>query len=148
MAELRFYGANPSKPGWFLSNFSHHPILVSGKLFPTTEHYFQYMKFSETDIEWAEAIRNTKTPLEAKRLGSSRDHDLHPRWDKIRDDVMLNALRAKCEQHADVKTGLLGTGSAVLIEASPYDWYWGCGANGRGKNKLGLLLMRLREDMS
>ena len=31
-----------------------------------------------------------------------------------------------------------------LIESSPYDYYWGCGGDGSGKNRLGKILMEVR----
>jgi predicted NAD-dependent protein-ADP-ribosyltransferase YbiA (DUF1768 family) len=31
------------------------------------------------------------------------------------------------------------------VENSPIDYYWGCGADGSGKNNLGLILMEVRE---
>lgn len=43
---------------------------------------------------------------------------------------------------------LLSTNSKNLIEASPYDYYWGCGNDGSGQNRLGKLLMELRLELS
>lgn len=34
-----------------------------------------------------------------------------------------------------------------IVEDSPIDSYWGCGADGLGKNMLGKLLMKLREEL-
>jgi hypothetical protein len=34
--------------------------------------------------------------------------------------------------------------TAPLVEASPFDAYWGCGRSGKGKNRLGQLLMQVR----
>ena len=31
----------------FLSNFSKHPVTIDGKRWPTTEHYYQAMKFTD-----------------------------------------------------------------------------------------------------
>jgi ribA/ribD-fused uncharacterized protein len=60
---------------------------------------------------------------------------------------MYDALMAKFTQNEDAKQVLLSTGDNTLIEDSPVDWYWGCGANGKGKNRLGILLMRLRDEL-
>jgi len=35
-------------------------------------------------------------------------------------------------------------GDESIVENAPGDYYWGCGANGNGKNGLGVLLMELR----
>jgi ribA/ribD-fused uncharacterized protein len=42
---------------------------------------------------------------------------------------------------------LLGTGKKELVENSPFDKYWGIGANGKGKNRLGMLLVQLRNEL-
>jgi predicted NAD-dependent protein-ADP-ribosyltransferase YbiA (DUF1768 family) len=42
----------------------------------------------------------------------------------------------------------MDTGNEELVENSPYDYYWGVGRNGTGKNRLGILLMKLREELS
>ena len=60
---------------------------------------------------------------------------------------MRNAVLAKFEQHADIRAILLDTGSAKLIEHTTNDNYWGDGGDGSGKNKLGLLLMEIREKL-
>jgi len=42
---------------------------------------------------------------------------------------------------------LVETGDRELIENSPMGYYWGCGLTGAGKNRLGVLLMELREEL-
>jgi hypothetical protein len=39
------------------------------------------------------------------------------------------------------------TGHEELIEDSPIDFGWGCGADGSGQNKLGQILMRIRREL-
>ena len=47
---IKFYSVT-DEYGEF-SNFARHPIKLSGKVWPTTEHYFQAMKFeSKSDQE-------------------------------------------------------------------------------------------------
>jgi len=43
---------------------------------------------------------------------------------------------------------LLDTRPAYLIENSPSDKYWGCGRDGSGQNKLGVLLMQVRDELN
>jgi len=47
---------------------------------------------------------------------------------------------------SELRELLLGTGHRELVEASPFDHYWGCGADGSGQNRLGRLLMKIREE--
>lgn len=58
------------------------------------------------------------------------------------------ALRAKFAAHPAIRKTLLDTGSATLIEHTEKDRYWGDGGDGTGKNRLGVLLMRLRDELN
>jgi ribA/ribD-fused uncharacterized protein len=42
---------------------------------------------------------------------------------------------------------LLLTGDHILIEDSPIDYFWGCGADGTGENYLGKILMSVRGEI-
>lgn len=127
----------------FMSNFAHYPIVIDGVKWATTEHYFQAMKFVGTRHE-AE-VRAAPTPKEAANRGRDRARPLRADWERVKDDVMRRALRAKFEQHEDICDRLLATGEATLIEKTSGDYYWGCGTKGTGRNMLGVLLMELRE---
>lgn len=143
----RFYGHNPAKKGWMFSNFSDQQVIMIGLAFPTSEHYFQYMKFVTTDPNWAEQIRVSPNPTVCKKMGGSRAHPLRADWEEVKDQVMKDVLIAKAEQHKIFRDELLSTGNATIIEASPYDYYWGEGKDGSGKNMLGVLLMEVREEL-
>lgn len=58
---------------------------------------------------------------------------------------MREVVLQKFRTHADIREILLATGEEVLVENSPIDYYWGYGKDGSGKNKLGQLLMEVRE---
>lgn len=143
---IKFY-KTAEKYGAF-SNFSRHPITMDGITFKTSEHYFQAAKFGCMDVDYAIRIEKASTPDEAARLGRSRNHEIQPRWDEFRDDYMMNALRAKFTQHTELKELLLSTDDEEIIEDSPIDSYWGCGKDGKGKNMLGQLLMKLRDELA
>lgn len=57
---------------------------------------------------------------------------------------MLEALIAKFSE-PEKQTKLLSTGNAILVEDSPHDQFWGVGEDGDGENKLGLMLVAVRE---
>ena len=65
-------------------------------------------------------------------------------WELAKDDVMRRAVLKKFETHADIREVLLGTGDEALVENAPGDFYWGCGADGSGKNMLGRILVEVR----
>jgi ribA/ribD-fused uncharacterized protein len=127
------------------SNFYRSRVHLDGKHWRTTEHYFQAMKFAGTPRE--DEIRNAKTPSEAANLGRSRKHPLRKDWESVKDAVMREALVAKFSQHDDLLEILLGTGDALLVEHTVNDSYWGDGGDGSGKNRLGQLLMSVRDEL-
>lgn len=129
----------------YLSNFWPAPITLKGVVWPTSEHYFQAQKFAGTAHE--EAIRQTPSPLIAARMGRSRARPLRADWDAVKEQIMLDALRAKFMQHPDLGARLCATGDALLIEHSARDAYWADGADGCGRNRLGALLMRVRGEL-
>jgi ribA/ribD-fused uncharacterized protein len=126
------------------SNFSRHAIHMKGKRWPTSEHFFQAQKFAGTPHE--EEIRQAKSPAIAARMGRSRQRPLRKDWESVKDQVMLEAVRAKFTQHEDLRTTLLGTGDALLVEHTVNDSYWGDGG-GSGLNRLGQILMQVREEL-
>lgn len=143
MTEIRFYSTRGDY-GCF-SNFSRHSVKLKGETWPTSEHYFQAQKFAGTPYETK--VRKAQGPKEAARIGRDKANPLRRDWESVKENVMYDVLKAKFTQHHDLKAILLSTGDATLVEDSPVDWYWGCGANGRGKNRLGVLLMRLRDEL-
>lgn len=127
------------------SNFSAHPFELDGQLWPTSEHYFQAQKFD--DKEYQEKIRTTPSPMIAARLGRSRKVPLRSNWEEIKDEVMHRAVTAKFQAHPALKELLLSTGEEELVEQTTNDYYWGCGTKGIGLNKLGLILMQVRNEL-
>lgn len=127
------------------SNFAPYPIELDGKVWPTTEHYFQAQKFIGS--EHAEEIRAVDSPMTAARMGRDRARPLRPDWENVKDDVMRRALRAKFTQHSMLRDMLLATGDAVIVEHTKNDAYWGDGGDGTGRNMLGRMLVELRTSM-
>ena len=141
---IHFYSTQ-GEHGCF-SNFSRHPISLDGHTWPTTEHYFQAMKFPHDPERQAE-IRNAKSPTICKRIAWKKGVKLRDGWDSLRNDVMRTALHAKFTQHEAAREVLLGTGDEELVEHTARDSYWGDGGDGKGQNMLGRLLMELRDTL-
>lgn len=142
-ARINFYSVS-AEFGEF-SNFAAFPIRLKGKTWPTSEHYFQAQKFD--DDEHREAIRKSNSPMIAARMGRSRKLPLRRDWESVKDSVMREAVLAKITQHEELRTLLLSTGDAVLVEHTSNDSYWGDGGDGSGKNRLGRILMEIRESL-
>ena len=139
--EIRFYSTRDAY-GEF-SNFHPSPFTLNGKKWPTVEHYFQAQKFTGTPSE--EEIRQAARPSLAAKMGRSRKRPLRRDWESVKDNVMRTALRAKFEQNEVHRNLLMSTSPAKLIEHTENDAYWGDGGDGSGKNRLGQLLVELRE---
>jgi ribA/ribD-fused uncharacterized protein len=143
MDVVRFYSVSADY-GCF-SNFSPHPIMLKGKRWPTSEHYFQAQKFAGTPDE--EEVRQAKSPMIAARMGRSRKRPLRKDWESVKDSIMPEAVLAKFTQHDDLREVLLGTGESEIVEHTSKDRYWGDGGDGSGRNMLGVILMRVREEL-
>jgi N-glycosidase YbiA len=127
------------------SNFSAHGFELDALWWPTSEHYFQSHKFIETSS--FEEIRQAKSPKDAALMGRDRQRPLRHDWEQAKDHVMYLGVLRKFETHSDIRTILLNTGDSELIENTSTDYYWGCGDNKTGKNRLGKILMDIREKL-
>ncbi len=126
----------------FLSNFYPAPIDWQGLLFPTVEHAFQAAKCRDA-VERRRFICGVAADV--KQLGQTVS--LRPDWDEVKPGLMLDLVRRKFEIPALARR-LLATGRADLVEGNLWgDRYWGvCG--GVGRNELGKILMRVREELA
>ena len=124
------------------SNFARFGLVVDDKHWPTTEHYYQAQKTEDPELQ--EQIRKASSARKAKQM--AQNVPLRSDWEDIKFAVMLGALRAKFSQSTSLKKFLLETNDEVIVEDSPYDYVWGCGADGSGQNLLGKALMEIREE--
>src|SRR5690349_14902585 len=141
---ILFYSTREQPYGCF-SNFSAHGFELNGTWWPTSEHYYQAQKFVGTP--YAEQVRQARSPKEAANLGRQRTFPIRADWEQVKDEVMRQAVLRKFETHADICAILLATGNEEIIENAPTDYYWGCGADGCGRNMLGQILMQIRQGL-
>ena len=84
------------------------------------------------------------SPSSAKALG--RRVPLRSDWEEVKDFIMEAVCYAKFTQNEGLKEKLIATGDAKLVEGNTWnDIYWGM-CKGKGQNKLGEILMKLREE--
>ena len=140
---IKFY-STADEYGEF-SNFAAYPVKLKKKTWPTTEHYFQAMKFKDKSDQ--EQIRKANSPMLAARMGRDRKRKLRRDWESFKIDVMREAVMAKFTQHGELRTLLLETNDAKIIEHTANDNYWGDGGDGKGKNMLGQILMEVRSKL-
>ena len=134
-----------SDPEYSLSSFSAYSFLLDDAQWPTVEHYFQAMRFTKNS--YRELIRNAETPLEAQKIAKWKFLHIRFDWKKVRDIYMTRAVYTKCLTHKNVSGELLRTGNKHIEDTTQYDYYWGRGRDGRGKNKYGLVLMSVRDKL-
>ena len=143
MKEIKFYKVHDDYG--FMSNFAPYPISDGSKIWPTSEHYFQAQKFLIPEIQ--EKIRQIASPMDAALEGRNRQNPLRSDWEEVKDEVMHQALRMKFSQNPEIAKELLATRDAIIIEHTQNDAYWADSGDGSGKNKLGLLLIQVREEL-
>lgn len=127
------------------SNFAPYGVALDGHWWRTVEHYFQAMKFH--DEAYQERIRSCRKPKDAKAFGRTRKIPLRQDWEIVKDEIMLVAVRCKFRTHDLPRQLLLSTGNARIAENAPMDAYWGIGPDGQGLNRLGEILMRVRQEL-
>ena len=140
---------------WYPESF-----VIDGIRYPTAEHWMMASKarlFQDEDA--LQAILQTDSPKEAKSLGRAVRKFNASLWDQNKRQLVTEGNEAKFSQNSDLRAFLIGTGTTVIVEASPVDSIWGIGlaasdprANNplewQGNNLLGFALMDVRERLS
>ena len=122
------------------------PFKLNDIIFNTVEHYYNWKKFSDPIMQ--KRILDAPTGLMSREIAAKYNYLMVPDFDKIKDVVMLNALRAKFSQHPHLATQIQQTASSPIIYHNARDTYWADGGNGDGHNKLGKLLVQIRSELA
>lgn len=125
----------------FLSNFYNCPVIYNGLRYQNSEAAYQAQKLKSN----MDRIPFTKlNPSQAKRLG--RQVQLRDDWEEIKLMEMFNIVYCKFKQNPDLAKKLADTGDTYLEEGNTWnDTYWGV-CKGVGENKLGKILMTIRNE--
>ena len=127
--------------------------------FTSVEQYYMHQKANHFgDEDSAEAIRSADDPVNAKSLGKNMKGFKGGEWKEVREQYMQVGISAKFEQNPDLAKVLKGTGNSMLVEANPFDSFWGAGLSlastdlwnltkWKGSNKLGRMLVELRDSL-
>lgn len=125
----------------FLSNFWSSDLEFEGNFYASAEHAYQATKALDEDRR--AYVANAKTAREAKKRASG----MAPLdWPEKKDVVMLEVSRAKFVDPR-LREMLLLTEGHELVHWSPWDTYWGVDREGKGENRLGKILMRVRGEL-
>lgn len=135
MKQIRVLKIRGNSP---LLNFSNHSIRLGDKTYPTSEHFFQAMK--ATNSKDHEYVRKANTPKEAKIRG--RNIKLRQDWEQVKVPVMIATIILKMVQHPRVRSRLLQTRNQIVEDRA--DPEWGRGPDGKGQNLMGKSLTLVR----
>jgi ribA/ribD-fused uncharacterized protein len=132
----------------FLSNFYNAEVVHEGITYKNSEAAFQAAKTKDISIrnEFSEL-----NPSQAKLKG--RHVELREDWEQAKDNIMYEIVKDKFSRNSNLRSLLMKTNTSILIEGNWWhDNYWGdCHCekcqNKEGKNTLGLILMRVRDEL-
>ena len=128
----------------YLSNFYEARVVYRGLSFGSNEAAFQAQKCmtEEEKVQFTEF-----SPGKSKGVG--RRVQLRPDWEQVKIGIMEEIVRAKFTQHPELAAKLLATGDKVLVEGNHWgDTCWGVDTRtGQGENHLGIILMKIREEL-
>jgi hypothetical protein len=147
----RDYDRDSSEPINFLENrftdlspFSAHEVELDGVVYKTVEHAYQALRAIPSARE---KIMQARSPMDAWREGQRCKDREELLEDYDKDVLMERILRAKLEQHEDIRAVLLESDNRELIKVIDSDSYWGTGRNGDGENRMGKIWMKLRVEL-
>lgn len=144
MTERLFFSSSDIPLGLLVDGF---PFCLDGQNWKSCEHYYQYQKFKNIDPDYARRIKECATPLLAQIMGNSSLISYNrSQWNKIKYAVMYQAQMAKITQNKVARQHLLNTYPQSLIYYSA-DPYWGNCKDNSGSNYLGIILIKIRENV-
>jgi ribA/ribD-fused uncharacterized protein len=138
-----------------LSNLSNDfPLRVNGQPVGSSEALYQACRFPHRpgwQREILEAPHAMRAKMVAKKEGRRKEHS-RPDWQEIQVEVMRWCLRVKLAQHFTKLGGLLRwSAPRAIVERSRKDRFWGAVLERdgvlRGQNRLGRLLVELRDEL-
>ncbi|MEL7145642.1 MAG: NADAR family protein [Bacteroidota bacterium] len=149
-----FWKSHSPFSNWYMADFE-----IDNMRFNCSEQYMMYGKarlFNDEEI--ALRILKAEKPGAQKDLGRKVRNFQSAVWNEHAKDIVYRANEAKFTQNENLLKRLLKTKGTTLVEASPVDPIWGIGLSAedprsryrmqwRGKNWLGEVLTRLRDDL-
>lgn len=128
---------------FFLSNFYEYPIYYNKLVFCNAEAAFQAQKVINEKDQYKFINLNAS---QARKLGKTVQ--LRKDWEEIKDNVMYEIVKRKFLTNKELQQKLLETKEEELVEGNWWhDTYWGVDSKtGIGQNKLGKILMKVREE--
>ncbi|HXK40385.1 MAG TPA: NADAR family protein [Candidatus Paceibacterota bacterium] len=133
----------------YLTPHSPHTVLYEDVLYPTVEHAYHCLRYTDPVI--IEEIKTASTPLRAWEISQRHKGTQRPGFSAKKVAIMKELSRAKYEQHEDVREALMGSGDLRIVkhitDGPPADGFWDDGKDGTGRNHIGEIWMELRSEL-
>lgn len=128
---------------FFLSNYYNSPVYYNNFIFENAEAAFHAQKTKNKIVQYQFTELD---PASAKKLG--RKIELREDWETVKEQIMYEIVKNKF-RNSKLRQLLLETKDEELVEGNWWhDEFWGADINtGKGKNKLGKILMKVREEL-
>lgn len=135
------------------------PFTLNGITYNCAEQFMMYQKaLLFGDIQIAKSIMAAEYPEHQQKLGRMVQNFDSPTWRKYCQQIVYRGNQAKFLQHKHLLDLLLKTRGTLLVEAYRFDQKWSVGLDKNdprifnisqwpGKNWMGLILTKLREDL-
>jgi len=128
----------------FLSNMYPCKVVIDGKIYNSSENYYQSSKFITTNPKLS-ILLSECDQHKSKSLANNYKKQIREDWNDVKLQVMFRGLIAKFSQHSNLRLKLLDTGDDHLEERNDWnDTFWGT-YKGEGQNNLGKMLMKIRD---
>jgi len=133
---------------------------VDGVQYNCAEQYMMAEKarlFGDKEME--KEILSSTMPKQQKAFGRNVKNFDPEKWNANARDIVYRGSYAKYAQNPELRKALLATKGTTIVEAAPWDKVWGIGLAAddkkarnrdtwRGKNWLGEVLTRVRDDIA
>ncbi|VDC01879.1 unnamed protein product [Peniophora sp. CBMAI 1063] len=121
-------------------------IFHDGRWYPDAYTLYVARKFAGPV---ADKISQCGNAREAKKLIWAYEEaglvERRPDWEEVKDDILQDVLRLKFGRSHQLRMALKGIEQRFIVADMPRDPWLGNGSDGRGQNKLGKALTRLRD---
>jgi ribA/ribD-fused uncharacterized protein len=134
----------------YFSGFSAHAIEYGGNVYPTLEHAYHCLRFSDQSV--IDEIRNARSPEAAWKLSQTYKDKRRRLTDGEKIELMTSLSKAKLQQHPDVRKVLIDSVGRLIVKrivaGPPGDGFWDIGEDENGANQWGKIWMKLRDELN
>lgn len=133
----------------YFSGYSAHTVEYNGVLYPTVEHAYHCQRYIDPKI--IEKIKTARSPFKAWEVSQKYKSQQVPDFNERKVEILTEINRTKLKQHEDIKKAIIDSGNVPIIKhittGPKADGFWDDGEDGEGRNEIGKIWMKLREEL-